>query len=124
MQFELPFIVFANYPFKDLDGSFLGSLRGRGLWTNDKGVAIEDNVVLKPVLGRADTGRETAQRYAITYEQTCVLYVASTREGELIYQDGRSEPVGRWQEVSPQTAAKLPAYTEIGGRFFACMFKR
>jgi len=56
------------------------------------------------------------------YNQESVLYVRADRTANLIYQSGKTEEVGVWQQVSPQEAFYHTSYTQdpATGLYYVC----
>jgi hypothetical protein len=66
---------------------------------------------------KADFSLISAVAFA-DYGQESILMVSDNLEAYLRYYDGRKEYVGKWTEVSEETAVRNNCYTLINGRYF------
>ena len=76
----------------------------------------EDSFV---VVLRDNAELETLKDFAFKcFNQESILYQDANGEAYLIYQDGKTEQLGRLEQVSEELARKNDSYTEMDGRFY------
>ena len=92
-----------GFTFKEATGTYKGR--------------TEDSVV---VLVNNQTDIETVQDFAFkSFNQESVLYQDANQEAYLIYNDGKTEQLGRLEQVNPKLTETLENYTVMDGRVYA-----
>lgn len=68
-----------------------------------------------------DPGREsTLLDIAAEWSQDCILLVGANHEAVLVYTDGHRESIGKWRQVSEETAKKSLGWTLVRNKYYVC----